>query len=62
MKSSRLIWMIVAGVYAVPYLLLILLGSLWLWEHGFLWQFLGGLAALTAAAWAVRESAGVSVG
>lgn len=44
--------MIVAGVYAVPYLLLILLGSLWLWEHGFLWQFLGGLAALTAAAWA----------
>jgi len=52
MKSSRLIWMIMAAVYAVPYFILILLGTLWLWEHGFLWQFLGGLAALTAAAWA----------
>lgn len=45
-------WIVVAAVYAVPYLLLILFGSLWLWEHGYLWPFLGGLVALTAAAWA----------
>ncbi|NMC20156.1 MAG: hypothetical protein GYA33_07010 [Thermogutta sp.] len=51
MKSAWLPWIVIAAVYAVPYLLLFLFGGLWLWERGYLWLYLGGLVALTAAAW-----------
>ncbi|GAB4127994.1 MAG: hypothetical protein Kow0040_02210 [Thermogutta sp.] len=51
-QSSWVMWIVIAAVSAVPYLLLTVFGSLWLWDRGYLWQFLAGWVALTAAAWA----------
>ncbi|GEM_PF-800445 len=52
MKRLRWLWILIFAVSAIPYLLLLLFGGIWLWEHGCLWQYFAGLIVLTATAWA----------
>lgn len=56
MKHVKRLWLTLFGVMAIPYAVLFVVGSIWLYERSLLWQFLAAsgvlmLGAVPAVQW-----------
>ena len=53
MKHLKIWWLLLLGLLAVPYVLLLAAGTLWLYEHGMLWHWLVASGLITLVGWAL---------
>ena len=51
MKLAKICWILVFLLMTVPYVLLILAGSIWLWQERMLWWWAGAACAGTLVGW-----------
>jgi uncharacterized protein len=53
--SPRIAWLLRGGLLTIPYLALLALGGLWLWERGWALGFVVATAVLTLSAWGIQR-------
>jgi predicted GTPase len=54
-KHLKLWWTLVLTLLSIPYLVLFTVGSLWLFQYGMLWEWLGISAVCTVAGWVLAR-------
>jgi len=55
MKHLKTSWLVLLGLVAVPYVLLVVAGSIWLWDKGLLLWWVAVSVGLTLASWPVMR-------
>ena len=53
--SAKTTWLLRGGLLVVPYLVLLGLGGLWLWQQGYAVWFAAGTAALVLVVWTLQK-------
>lgn len=55
MKRWKFWWLVLLGLFALPYLILFVTGSVWLYEKGLLWWYLVTSVALSLVCWSLMR-------
>jgi len=55
-KYLRTWWLVVLGLVVLPWVVLFAAGSIWFWEKGYLWYYLGISGACTIAERTARSA------